>query len=678
MSILEGDGGANDIAGDIDDDSLFGFDGDDTLSGGDGNDTLNGGAGNDVLRGGAGFDIASYAGASSGVNVTLYVSGPFNTVGAGIDELVSIAGIEGSDHADVLTGDGSSNFLAGGSGDDLLTGHEGLDTLRGGSGNDTITGGDDDDTLEGGDGADALGGGYGRDLIIGGAGGDILGGGDEGDRFVLGFGADAADASPAEHDRIEDFEGAGAAGGDVIDLSAGVATGRRLIFNATPTEFVFFGLGLASGQQLPDDLAGDGFADLVWAIDYATDHLRLWVDADDDGLFSVLDQRVEILVSGGGWTLTADEFAGLTPALEGSHGNDALSGEAADDIILGRNGDDTLAGGNGRDELLGSFGNDQLSGGAGSDTLSGGAGDDVYTDAAGDIILEAAAGGRDTLVSAATASLGALAEVENLILSGSAHANASGNARANVLNGNTGNNILNGGAGADTMAGGAGNDIYYVDHSGDQTVEAAGQGNDLISSSVSRSLAVNVENLNLSGTANIDGNGNTGANRINGNDGNNVMRGYEGADTLNGGGGSDILLGGTSSDAINPGSDAVRDIIRFGAVGESTGSQRDIVSGLDLNGEDRLDFTVVPTMLVSVGSGMLNLSSINADLAAAVDTALAPGGAVVFDPSAGDLNVAGHIFVVVDRNGDGVYKPSQDYVVQLIDVAGALSLDDFI
>jgi Ca2+-binding RTX toxin-like protein len=356
------------------------------------------------------------------------------------------------------------------------------------------------------------------------------------------------------------------------------------------------------------------------------------------------------------------------------------AGQFGNDVIVGRVGNDLLIGAYGNDALYGWEGDDTLSGGESgiADTLVGGLGNDIYIDALGDAIVELSGEGNDTAQSASTFSLVLLQHVENVILTGSADVNASGNTAANRLIGNSGNNILNGQGGVDTMAGGLGNDTYYVDHAGDVTTEAPGGGTDLVSSSVSRTLSANIENLNLSGATNIDGNGNTAANKINGNAGNNILRGYEGADTLNGGAGNDILLGGTASDSINPGSDAVRDIIRFSAVADSTGSQRDIITGLDLTNEDRLDFTVVPTALAFVGGGALNLATINADLAAAVDGALAVNGAVLFDPTSGDMNVSGHLFVVVDANGDGIYKPNQDYVVQLVNSTGFLTLDDFI
>ncbi|WP_156885695.1 beta strand repeat-containing protein [Massilia niastensis] len=155
--ILGGNELANRLVGGGGDDQLDGAAGDDVLDGGEGEDFLTGGLGNDRLVGGVDSDTASYFGATAGVNVNLNLLAAQNTVGAGIDTLIGIENLLGSDAgADSLVGDLEDNILRGYGGNDRLNGEEGSNLLDGRDGNDVFVAYLGDDIIEGGAGIDTV------------------------------------------------------------------------------------------------------------------------------------------------------------------------------------------------------------------------------------------------------------------------------------------------------------------------------------------------------------------------------------------------------------------------------------------------------------------------------------------------------------------------------------------
>lgn len=199
--------------------------------------------------------------------------------------------------------------------------------------------------------------------------------------------------------------------------------------------------------------------------------------------------------------------ASSSTTLSSSELNLTLTGTSAISGI-GNSLDNVLTANNAGDHLSGYDGNDTLIGGTGSDSLLGGT-------------------GNDSLV------------------------------------GGSGNDTLDGGTGSDAMAGGAGSDTYSVDGSGDVISEAASSGYDRVISSVSYTLAANVEGLKLTGTASLSGTGNALANVIGGNAGNDTLSGLDGNDRLAGWNGNDSLLGGNGNDTLDGGNG--NNILRGGA-----------------------------------------------------------------------------------------------------------------
>lgn len=198
-----------------------------------------------------------------------------------------------------------------------------------------------------------------------------------------------------------------------------------------------------------------------------------------------------------------------------------------------------------------------------------------------------------------------------------------------LLYGGAGNDRLDGGAGMDTMYGGAGNDIYIVDNAGDVVSEQQTQGvddggTDYVLNSISYTLGQFVERMEMQGTANIDGTGNSLANTMKGNSGDNVISGGLGSDILYGLDGNDTLIGGADKDYLYGGTGA--DVFIFGL---NQGAADKIY---DFEAVDKIGVYAAEFGLTE-GAGLTN-GQLSSDWFVSGSKATASGhGQFVFDPA---------------------------------------------
>jgi Ca2+-binding RTX toxin-like protein len=545
-------------------DTLTGTAGDDTINGLAGNDILNGNGGVDKLVGGLGND--TYIVDSSGDQTIELVNEGTDLVqssiswmlGANLENLTltGAANVNG-------TGNSAINTITGNVGNNILNGAGGLDTLVGGLGDDTyiidVAGVVTTEAVSAGTdtvqssvtwtlgtnfenlmltGAAAINGtgNTQANVITGNSADNILNGGTGADTFIGGLGNDTYVV-----DNIGDTTTENANEGTDLIQSSITWTMAANIENLTLT-----GTGAINGTgNVSNNTITGGTGANILDGGAGADTLIGGLGNDTYVVDNLGDITLEL--AGGGTDLVQ---ASISWTLASEVENLTLTG------ISNING----TGNSLVNTITGNAGNNILNGAGGLDTLVGGLGDDTYlVDVAGVNTTEAASAGTDTVQSSVTWTLGT--NLENLILTGSAAINGTGNTTANTITGNSANNTLNGGTGADIMIGGLGDDNYVVDNIGDVVTEIANEGNDLVQSSASFTLSAYVDSLTLTGTAAINGTGNASDNSLIGNSGANILNGSAGNDQLTGAAGNDMLTGGVGNDTFNFSAGFGKDII---------------------------------------------------------------------------------------------------------------------
>ncbi len=482
---IDGGAGKDNILGGTERDSLLGGAGNDTLNGESSEDTLLGGEGSDVIDGGGAVDVM--IGGKGNDNYYVFDSGDKIVEAAGLaggnDTVFAFANHTLAANAENLelygsgkmaAGNGLNNSitsfvltakLAGLGGNDTITGAGGNDTLDAGAGNDLLVGNGGNDSLAGGAGIDQLLGNGGNNTMAGGAGTDLY--------FVESSGDVVVETGPGIDQVFSkvDYVLPDAAAIEYFFLNAGT--------NATGNKFANYIFGNAGDNSLAggggnDTLSGAAGADTMagnegndsYYVDQAGDKALESPGQGIDTLIAMYD-GVNLVSYANVENLTLLEF---TPAViaSGSSGANLIIGNSNSNTLLAQGGNDTVDGKTGDDSIDGGSGNDKLTGGEGADTIEGGIGDDTmiggkgtdfyYVNSAKDVVIEAPeAFSFDTLFSSVDKTKLAN-NVESLVVTGSA-ITAFGNGGNNLLNGNGGDNKLFGLAGNDSIFGGSGNDL---------------------------------------------------------------------------------------------------------------------------------------------------------------------------------------------------------------------------
>ncbi|MFB3884943.1 MAG: calcium-binding protein [Thermodesulfobacteriota bacterium] len=538
LTLLSGalHGGGNEL-----DNYLIGNDSANLLEGEEGDDTLDGGGRADYLSGGFGNDV--YFVDDSGDMITEEGYQGFDAVLSSISyalgpnlEKVILSGTDGIN----ATGNELANVLIGNSGENVLDGCEGDDEMIGAAGDDTYIVGFGDAVFENPDegvdtvqssidytlnqnvenliltGSASKGTGNGlnntlignteENILDGQAGADWMNGGEGDDFYVVDNVSDKVIEESSE-------------GIDSVESSVTYALGQNI------ENLILVGTDAinGTGNHLDNILTGNVGANILGG----GPGNDMYIVGSGDIVVEKPEEGIDAILSPEALTLPANVE------------NGTLTGTADADVE-----------GNELDNLLiGNSGANMIDGSGGADAMMGGEGDDCYfVDNPEDRVFENVSEGIDTIRSGIDWTLGP--NIENLTLIGTA-VNGIGNELDNVLIGDAADNNLDGGVGFDVSIGGLGSDIYVVDDAGDIVIELAGEGTDLILSSINYTVGDNVEDLTLTGNAVV----------AVGNALNNVLTGDNAPNELQGGKGDDTYIAG-SGDRVFENRDEGIDVVQ--------------------------------------------------------------------------------------------------------------------
>ncbi|HEV2817968.1 MAG TPA: calcium-binding protein [Allosphingosinicella sp.] len=623
--LLRGGDGNDELIGGQGNDSLRGGDGDDWLEGGSGDDNLTLGSGVDFADGGSGDDYGSLDRSDSTLSFNFDARFAATSTGQNLADGTFVRNIErwdidlgsGNDTVTTWVMAGTRDIDFGSGNNTLIIDHRGFRTvLLAGPGSVVNipsylvsltqpfeTASDsiwvrwaDQVRVYGGNAADVISGLGGSDVLDGGLGADTMAGGAGDDSYIVDNLLDQV-IELAEEGRDTVFAS--------ISYTLAAAAEIEVFATADPYGMAAIDLTGNSGAQQVFGNAGanhlDGGGGADYLIGLGGDDVY-YVDQQGDLVAEAVGQGRDVVYASAGYVLTAGAEVEVLSSVS----------QAATTAIY-------LVGNSLGQEIYGNAGANFLQGGGGSDYLFGFGGDDTYlVSGASEHVFESTGGGRDVVYTPVSYTLEASQEIE--ILSASDQSGTSplvliGNALGQEIYGNAGANFLQGGGGTDYLIGLGGNDSYFVAGPGDNVVESAGGGTDIIYTPLDYVMISGVE-VELLASSNQSG---TGAQTLIGNGFNQTIYGNNGANFIEGGGGADYLAGLAGNDVYVV--DSADDYVAESAGGGSdvvyattsyalaAGQEIEILSTASSGGTAAIDLSgneLVNQIYGNAGANMLN------------------------------------------------------------------------
>jgi Ca2+-binding RTX toxin-like protein len=358
--------------------------------------SFGGEGGNDTIDGGEGFDKVSYGSALQAVVVNLATGVATDGLG-GVDRLINIEGVMGSNFDDALIGSAGDEVFTGTKGKDSIDGGGGIDTVDyyasmsgvvvnlasgtvtndGDGGSDTLLNienvfgtRDFNDSITGNSGNNLLEGNGGNDNLSGNGGDDTLLGGDGDDRLLGGAGNDSmdggADGMYFHYGDTVDY--AGSTTGVDVNLTTGLATDG---LGGTDT---LLNIEHISGSAFADRLVGNSRNNLFMpgAGNDTVDGVASSASSPNVVMYGDASAGVVINLATGvadGTSIGHDTLANIWAA-HGSDFNDQITLSDNGGYTFGQAGNDLINGGSQGEYLNGGTGNDTINGGGGSDTAA--------------------------------------------------------------------------------------------------------------------------------------------------------------------------------------------------------------------------------------------------------------------------------------------------------------------